>query len=118
MGILNRILSLFPSYKWCGCSTEIGNDSEYQFRVKANDVHGNVFQIREKRVCTQCDEENIEVVVEDPCDFEPKRDIHDRKVGVDEDDMKNYGFMGRDEFARMLIELRLSHSLEPQYGDS
>jgi len=119
MGLIKRILSLFPSYKWCGCKESMGTDSAYQFRVKARleDTQENLFQVREKRTCTHCSDENIDVLVEDTCTYDPNTDIHERKVGVDDNDMVNYGFMDQDEMARMLIEMRLSHSLEPDLDE-
>lgn len=120
MGIIRKLLSIFPSYKWCGCKETMGTDSAYQFRVKARmeDVDENLFQVREKQVCQHCDDEHVNVLVEDTCSYDPNGDIHERKVGVDEDDMVQYGFMDKDEMARMLIEMRLSHSLEPDLSAS
>lgn len=82
------------------------------------DTDENLFQIRRKRACGECGDENIDVMIEDECSYDPERDVHERKVGIDEEDMVDYGFLDLDEFSRLLIEMRLSHSLEPDFDDT
>lgn len=118
MGIKQWILSMFPSYKWCGCKETTETSESYQFRVQGkSDGESNLFQLRAKQTCEECEEDRINVLLEADCEYEPEKGIHERKVAVDEDDMIDHGFQSQDEMARMLIEMRLSHSLEPEIAD-
>lgn len=119
MSLTKRISSMFPSKKWCGCDVDFEDSSSYQFRVKARseDDTANLFQIREKRRCEKCGDEEVDVHVQDECVYTPQTDIHERRVGVGEDEMIDRGFMDTDEMLRMLIEMRLSNSFDPETAD-
>lgn len=113
MSFKKKLLALLPGNKWCGCNNGVEDSAKYQFRVKAQTDSGdNLLQIRERNVCSECGDSNVDVLFEMECHYDPERGIHDRKVGVDGDDV-NYGFMDKDVMARMLVEMRLADSLEP-----
>lgn len=115
MDIKRRILSLLPSKKWCGCSNVADDKSEYQFRVES--IHGEkgatTMQIREKEVCSRCEEQDVSVEIERPCIYAPRNSGQMRAVGFVDDEMIDYGFKDRDDIAKLLVELRLSHVIVP-----
>lgn len=119
MDLVKRIRALLPSNKWCGCSSHIEDSTTYQFRVRAEETGSdeNLFQVRERHYCEECDTRSIDVLLEAPCQYDPYSGIHDRKVGVDEDDMRQYGFMPEEELIRMLVEMRLTNALDPQLSE-
>jgi hypothetical protein len=117
MGLKKRLLATLPSNKWCGCDHGVEEEESYQFRVRANDANteGHRFQIRRKRTCNNCEDDAVTVVFEDYCEYNPERGTpHERRVGIDEDEMVDYGFVEHDEMAKMLVEMRLSDSLNLQ----
>lgn len=106
MGLLKRALSVFPSHKHCGCKESVDGEFSYQFRVRATDDNSHQFQLRHKKTCQHCEGESVKTLVEGNGTYDPTR-------SGTTDDMIDYGFMDESEMAEVLIEMRLTNSLEP-----
>lgn len=110
MELLKRLKATLFGYKSCGCKESVADDHLYQFRVQKLEEGATddmEFQVRKKRICSECEDEAISVVIEGDCTYEPSGFSQVRTSTADKSI-----FMEKDNLVRLITELRLGEALK------